>query len=498
MKPRATLYAPAVFFIAAAGAFLASPNVATAANQTWTNSGTGDWFTGTNWSGGSAPAGGEDALLNNGGTAQIVNNFTPQLATVFIRNGGVSISGSNSSLLNGASYVGYSSGDNGTVGVSGSGSSWFSSQFYIGYSGTGSVSILNGGEVIDTSGSQTEYIGVTAQGNGTVTISGTNSRLNKSSGPLVSIHIGEQGKGTVTLANGGTVRASTVSLGVAAGSRGTLNFGAYAGGDTAGTLTATNIVFGAGTGTINFNQTNSMTFSTPISGTGTVVQHGSGTTTLTGTQSYSGNTAVNIGTLLINGSLSSATNAVAVAQNSTLGGTGTISGATAVSGILAPGNNGIGTLTINNNVSMDSTSVLVMELSGSSSYDQLYVGGAFTVNSNAQLTLSLVNGYSPAEGDSFTLLTGNRAVFATNRMNLPGLSSGLFWNTAQLGTTGQISVVPEPATTGLLIVGLAFCGLWRFCKVNFPSNNECSRTSHPENNLVLCRRAQSGDWSDFA
>lgn len=467
MKPRAPLYVPAVFSIAAATLFLASPNSATAATQTWVNPTAGDWFTGSNWSG-SVPAGGEDALLNNGGTAQIVNNFTPQLATVFVRNGGVAISGANSKLSNDISYVGYASNDNGTVGVSGAGSSWFSSQFYIGYSGNGSVSVSNGGKAIGYSGS-TAYIGFTAQGNGSVTISGSGSKFNDSFYGATPIHIGEFGAGSVTLSNGGSMLGSSVSLGVSAGSRGTLNFGAYAGGDTAGTLTANAITFGAGTGEIFFNQTNGLTFSTPISGTGTVVQHGSGTTTLTGNQSFSGNTVVQSGTLILDGNLSSASNSVLVL--STLDARGTIAGATTISGggsTLNLGNNQIGTLSINNNLILGSETFLIMELGGNGfgQYDQLFVGGTFNVASTVHLNVSWANGFQATEGDVFSLFTGSHASFSADRMVLPSFApgAGLFWDTSQLGITGAISVVPEPAPTGLLVIAFGLCGLWRFRK----------------------------------
>ena len=76
-------------------------------------------------------------------------------------------------------------------------------------------------------------------------------------------------------------------------------------------------------------------------GTGTIstVKAGGGILTLTGANGYSGNTTLTEGTLLANNTSGSATGAgtVNVASGATLGGTGAISGAVNVSGVLSPG-----------------------------------------------------------------------------------------------------------------------------------------------------------------
>src|SRR5262249_14405455 len=73
-----------------------------------------------------------------------------------------------------------------------------------------------------------------------------------------------------------------------------------------------------------------------------IAQNGTGTTTFTGTSSASA-TAINAGTLLINGTLTSPVNV-----QTTLGGSGTIAGAVNVTsgGAIAPGAGGPGTLTM--------------------------------------------------------------------------------------------------------------------------------------------------------
>ena len=104
-------------------------------------------------------------------------------------------------------------------------------------------------------------------------------------------------------------------------------------------------------GALVFNRSDSVTFGGAISGTGGLTQVGSGTLILSGTNTYSGNTNVNAGRVLVDGSLGAGS--VNVASGATLGGTGTIGGAVTVQngGILAPGDSPgtltTGTLTLN-------------------------------------------------------------------------------------------------------------------------------------------------------
>jgi fibronectin-binding autotransporter adhesin len=115
-------------------------------------------------------------------------------------------------------------------------------------------------------------------------------------------------------------------------------------------------------GVLAFNRSDIVTFPGVISGTGMVNQVGSGTTVLTGTNSYGGVTTVAAGSLFVNGDQSAATGATNVAGGATLGGTGTIGGSVSIAdgGTLAPGGvgGGIGTLTINGSLGLNSGSTL--------------------------------------------------------------------------------------------------------------------------------------------
>ncbi len=80
-----------------------------------------------------------------------------------------------------------------------------------------------------------------------------------------------------------------------------------------------------------------------------LTKNGAGTWVLSGPNTYTGLTALNDGTLIVNGTLA-ADSAVTVAASKTLGGRGTIYGVTslATGAILKPGHNDIGTLTFAN------------------------------------------------------------------------------------------------------------------------------------------------------
>lgn len=79
---------------------------------------------------------------------------------------------------------------------------------------------------------------------------------------------------------------------------------------------------------------------------GKIVKAGSGTQKLNGANTYTGTTAINGGTLVINGLQSTANGAVSIASGATLAGIGTLGGAVTNNGTIAPGDAGIGTLTV--------------------------------------------------------------------------------------------------------------------------------------------------------
>jgi YVTN family beta-propeller protein/autotransporter-associated beta strand protein len=107
------------------------------------------------------------------------------------------------------------------------------------------------------------------------------------------------------------------------------------------------------------NRSDTFTFGGAISGTGAFQQSGPGTTILSGDNTYTGTTAVNAGTLVVNGSI--ANSAVTVNAGATLAGNGTV-GPTA---ILSDGTFAPGTMTVAGNLAFQSGALYLVQLNPS-------------------------------------------------------------------------------------------------------------------------------------
>jgi autotransporter-associated beta strand protein len=147
------------------------------------------------------------------------------------------------------------------------------------------------------------------------------------------------------------------------------------------------------------------TFGGTIQNTGgnlSLSKSGNGTLTLTSTSSYGGATTVSAGTLLVDGALNGAGN-VAVNGSATLGGNGTISGAVNVtaSAKLAPGNAGVGTLTVNNNLTLAGSTVIQLDKSLSPANDKINVSG--TLSYGGTLNVTNIGFTGLVGGDTFQI-----------------------------------------------------------------------------------------------
>ena len=121
--------------------------------------------------------------------------------------------------------------------------------------------------------------------------------------------------------------------------------------------------------------------------------------------------------------------------------------ATTVDGTLAPGANAIGTLTFNSSLTLNPGSTALFEIQKSTSAkDVANVVG--TVTYGGTLAVTLINGFTPAAGDSFVVFDfdNTRDAGTFTSILLPALPAGLAWDTSQLHTTGVITV---SSTAGL-------------------------------------------------
>ncbi len=170
-----------------------------------------------------------------------------------------------------------------------------------------------------------------------------------------------------------------------------------------------------------------------------------GTLVLTATNTLTGATTVNGGTLIINGTHPS-TSAVTVAAAGTLAGLGTINSAVTVNGTLAPGNNGIGTLSFSGTLSLGAASTAAMQVNKSgATLTADKVQGATTLTYGGTLTVT-ATGDALAAGDSFTLFSAATRTGSFTTVNLPALTGGLTWNSSALTTTGVVTVIKGSQT----------------------------------------------------
>lgn len=173
-----------------------------------------------------------------------------------------------------------------------------------------------------------------------------------------------EGTGTLTLTGdnthtgGTTIHAGTLELGD---------------GGTSG-MVAGNVV---NEGMLAFHRADAVTFDGDVGGSGAVAQIGGGATTLTGAWTHAGDTTVEAGALLVEGSIAGAT---VVHDGGRLGGSGTLGPVTVqAGGTLAPGTSA-GTLTTGD-LTLDSGAVLEFELDApGGNNDRVAVAGDLVLN----------------------------------------------------------------------------------------------------------------------
>ncbi|QPF87188.1 autotransporter domain-containing protein [Bradyrhizobium genosp. L] len=201
------------------------------------------------------------------------------------------------------------------------------------------------------------------------------------------------GAATITTNSGGTTFIQDSASGGTArfilNGTGALDIsGLTSGGTTAGSIEGGgNIRLGANTLAVGGSNL-STNFSGIISGSGGLSKAGGGTLTLTGINTYTGSTAVNGGTLEVDGSIAASSN-VTVNSGATLSGTGIVDPAATTimnGGTLAPGNvsNPTGTLTVTSNLALQSGAIYLVQvtpaLAASSNVSGTATLGGATVN----------------------------------------------------------------------------------------------------------------------
>lgn len=164
-------------------------------------------------------------------------------------------------------------------------------------------------------------------------------------------------------------------------------------------------------------------------------------------------TTTGLGAVVINNDSTGDGNVIV--QNGSLSGNGSIAGDVSnQSGTISPGNSP-GLLAINGDFTQAEQGTLLIELAGTAArteYDVLQVDGA--VSLGGALEVSLLDGFEPLVGDTFSLLEFGSLSGNFDEILLPALGNGLVWDDSVLYSNGSITVIPEPTTLLLLLGGL--------------------------------------------
>jgi outer membrane autotransporter protein len=241
--------------------------------------------------------------------------------------------------------------------------------------------------------------GLTVNGTASTTYAGT---ITSSGGDLT-----KSGSGTLTLTGNNTYSGGTDlnAGGIGVGSNTALGTGSLnmANGTTlqaAANVSLANAIVLTGTDTVD-TQANALTLSGAITGTGGLTKIGSGTLTLTNTNTYAGATAINAGTLVLNGSI---VGGATVASGATLMGTGTVGGGLTVSGTVAPGTTTtIGTLNVTGAFVQNAGSTYSVNVNSAGAADLITITGTATLNGGTVAVQAASGTYQ--RNTTYTILT---------------------------------------------------------------------------------------------
>jgi uncharacterized protein with beta-barrel porin domain len=336
-----------------------------------------------------------------------------------------------------------------------------------------------GNVLVDRTGNVTGFGGISATtvGGGNVTVTGVGTVNGGAGAGIVAISSG--GNGNVIVAPVGSVTGNTGIFASAAGT-GTANVtitNSLTG--TSGTavqLRGANNLFtmsgpaaaltgraiGSGTDTFRLSGAGTNTFDVSQIGAGWSLLNKAGLSawTLTGNAAYPGPTTVDAGTLLVNGSLASASG-LTVNAGATLGGTGTVGNTAINSGTLAPGappGNLFGPLTVQGSLSFTAASTYMIQVSPANA-GRTNVTGMATLG-GATVNASFLPGFNVSRRYTIVHATGGVAdtfnpVVSSNLANIQSTLSydanNVYLNTALVFAvpSGGLSINQQNVATTL-------------------------------------------------
>ena len=311
-------------------------------------------------------------------------------------------------------------------------------------SGTGQL-IKVGSGALTLSGAN-NYTGGTTVSAGSLTGTATSLQGNIANGTAVTFNQAGTGTYAGVMSGAGNLTKTGSGTLVLSGAN------TYAGGTTvsAGTLQGSTSSLRGSIGNnarVVFDQSTAGTYSGLMFGTGSLTKTGAGDVSLAGNNSYRGTTTVSGGGLYIEGSQAGATGALTVAQGATLGGKGTIGGATSISGIhrigqsavASPGVDTPGIQTFSQGLTYQNGADVFWRLTdntttigtaGNYTYDRAVVGGTLTAGSAQSMTFDLSFDAPGSVVDWSSSFWGQ---------NYQGTSGWLVYDTGRLSITGVLA-----------------------------------------------------------
>ena len=327
--------------------------------------------------------------------------------------------------------------------MGGATSTWGSGTGILNVSGTGAVSVAQ--LVVGYTGTGVTPTGTVTQTGGTVDVTGTSG---------MSIAYSAAAVGTYNL-NGGTLTTKQIYKG-----SGTAAFNIDGGTLKAGgAFTSTMPMTINGNGATIDTNGKAVTLSGGLlagTGTGGLIKQGGGALTLTGTSTYAGATALNVGTLQIDGSLAN-TSGVSVATGAVLRGSGSIAGAVSLASgsAIEPGGMGnVGTLTLGG-LTLASGTGLGFDLNTTTTSDMISMTSSLLTINGLEFDDFNFNALAGFDVGSYTLIDAGSVSGSLGAAT--GVIGSLYGTLALSGGDLMLNVttaVPEPNTLALLTSGL--------------------------------------------
>ena len=214
-----------------------------------------------------------------------------------------------------------------------------------------------------------------------------------------------------------------------------------------------------------------VTLAKVVSGSGNLSKRGDGTLRLDAQNTYTGDTTVEAGTMLVNGSIA-ASGVTAVLGGASLGGNGVVGNLVlSDNGTLLPGDAGIGSLLIEGDFLLGGA-LLELEI-GEDGFDSIHVAGDFDAFSDYTISFSFLDGFLPEKGDFFEFLTVDGAFDSVlDFANLLLPANGLYQGLDIFGDNGgsfalawtdpyAVADVPLPIPAVMLLSALGLLGRFR-------------------------------------